>query len=203
VACALGLSCGSGLRDTNQQAAVTQTIGSGGGKIALMEATINFDDGSVDDPTKSITLRRYPNVEHTGAVGPVFELEVPKAGFITSDPILNILAPAEVLDSVDDHEGKNMVIGYLNPAFSNVQWVPDSPPPEQKPCLPSSICGPVQSLEFTNPNNLGDAGVTTKILQLAIVQKCSETKECLKGLACNSGACQKCPDGSQCSLGKQ
>jgi hypothetical protein len=172
-----------------------------------MEATLEFGRDSVaesESKSKSVTLRRYPNVEHAGAVGPVFELEVPWAGFITNDPTLHILTSAEVLDSVDDQDQKNMVIGYLNPVFtSNVQWVPDSPPPEQKPCLPSSICGPVQSLEFTNPNNLGDAGVTTKILQLAIVQKCGETRECLKGRACNSGACQKCPDGSPCSLGKQ
>src|SRR5664279_3316354 len=170
VACALGLSCGSGLRDTNQQGAVTQEIGTGGGKIVLMEATLDFGENSVAE-SKSVTLRRYPNVEHAGAVGPVFELEVPWAGFITRDPTLHILASADVLAYIGADYLPNMVIGYLNPAFSNVQWVPASPPPEQEPsCLPSSICGPVQSLEFKNQGNLGDAGIGTAVLQLAIVQ---------------------------------
>jgi len=205
VACALGLSCGSGLRDTNQQGAVTQTIASDGGRIVLMEATLQFQAGSVDNPSKPIILRRYPSVEHAGAVGPVFELEVPWAGFLTKDPTLNILASADVVHSTDVEEHKNMVIGYLAPGLTDVQWVPDSTAPDNEPgCLDleSNICGPVQSLEFINPGNLGDAGVTTKVLQLAIVQKCKKTEECPKGLACNSLACQKCPLGSPCSAGK-
>jgi hypothetical protein len=196
VACVAGLSCGTGLRDGNDEESVTRTIGPEGGQIAFMEGTLDIPKDSVD-PAVPIILRRYPSIKHAGAIGPVFEIQVPKPGTFNQDPTIGISTIASV--AVDS----NSAIGYLTPSFAEVQWVPDQKTPNTyKPsCQSSAVCDLVQSQAFTNPGNLGDAGITTTVLQFAIVQRCIHTTECLKGLACNSGACQECPEDSPCSLG--
>jgi hypothetical protein len=196
--CAAGLSCGTGLRDGNNEESVSRMIGPEGGQIAFMEGTLDIPKNSVGPSAVSITLHRYPSIKHTGAISPVFEIQVPKPETFTQDPTIGISTTSSVVVA------SNSAIGYLVPILTNVQWMPDQTPPEKKPsCQTTDVCDFVQCLSFTNPANLGDAGTTTQVLQFAIVQRCTDTEECLKGLACNSGACQECPLDSKCSSGTQ
>jgi hypothetical protein len=196
VACAAGLSCGTGIRDGNDEESVTRTIGPEGGQIAFMEGTLDIPKDSVD-PAVPIILRRYPSIKHAGAIGPVFEIQIPTPNtFAHSDPTIGISTTASVVAD------SNSVIGYLVPSVTKVEWVPDQTPEQSKPtCQSSAVCDFVQSQAFPNHGNLVDAGITVSVLQFAIVQQCTDTKECLKGLACNSKACQECPADSPCSSG--
>ena len=196
VACAAGFSCGTGIRDNSYEGAVTQKIGPEGGQIALMEGTLDIlpDCLGVSTP---ITLRRYPSIKHTGAIGPVFEIQVPEPGTFTHDPVIEILLPSEV--ATDPKKAYEM--GLLVPGVD--QWFPITTLLSSDFTCPSAnACGDLQINEFTSPDGGQDKNITeTTVLQFAIVQSCLETKECLKGLACNSHACQECPTGSICSTG--
>jgi len=194
VACAAGLSCGTGLRDGNDEESVTRTIGPEGGKISFMEGTLDIPPTYVENLSK-ITLHRYPSIKNTGAIGPVFEVQVLDPGTFKKDPIIEVVTSSDVVNGLEN------VMGLLVPGIN--QWFPTtSSPPSDFSCPSSNVCGALQRIEFTRPDGGKNTAITsTTTIQFAIVQRCSETKECLKGLACNSGACQECPADSPCSSG--
>jgi len=192
--CVAGLSCGTGIRDGNDEESVSRTIGPEGGQIAFMEGTLDILPNYVEGLPK-ITLHRYASIKHTGAIGPVFEIQVPDPGTFSNDPIIEVVTSSEVANGVGN------VMGLLVPGVD--EWFPTtSSTPSDFSCPSSNVCGALQRIEFTRPDGGKNAVITsTKTIQFAIVQQCSETKECLKGLACNSGACQECPEDSPCSSG--
>jgi hypothetical protein len=181
--------CGNGIRDVNAEDSVTTNIDPSGGQIRLMEGVLDLAHGCVDAPTP-ITFGRYHSVDHVGAVGPVFEVRVPEPSTFQLDPHIGISTSSDV------HADPRNVIGFMIPVIG--QWVPATTPVGDFTCPPSSVCGTVQRLAYVNPGNLGDAGVTTRTLDLAIVRKCNATEECPSDQACSSGACQACAPGVPC-----
>jgi len=184
------ISCGSGIHDGKGEVFATGIIGPSGGQILLREATLDIAENSVQGEA-SITLCRYDSIEHAGAVGPVFEIQVPTPGTFTHDPRIDIATSPVVAGSASS------VIGSLIPGVANPQWVPDSSATVPI-CPPSVVCGPVQSGIF-NPGGSIDAGLTTTVLRLAIVTQCAGNADCLSKQACTSRACQKCPPSSPCN----
>ncbi|HEX7505416.1 MAG TPA: hypothetical protein VF550_01510, partial [Polyangia bacterium] len=138
----------------------------------------------------TIIVRRYDTIKHTGAIGPVFEIEVPFAETFINDLQLSIATTADVLAC------ETCTIGFLVPSLSPQQWVPDSPATPPK-CLPGVVCGPLQIQSFSKPK--ADSTFTTTIVQFAIVKQCDSNIDCSVNQACSSRACQQCPTSSQCN----
>jgi len=186
---ALGISCGAGVHDGRGEVFVTRTLNQGGGQVVLAEATLDVCEGCVGSPA-SITLRRYDRIEHRGAIGPVFEIELPASDTFASDPRIGISTSSTVAGSA------NSVIGFLVPGAASEQWVPDSP--GTSPVCPASVvCGPVQRYSFMRPG--GDPTQATRVVRFAIVSQCATNADCPSTQACNSNACQECPQGSPCN----
>jgi hypothetical protein len=174
-----GLSCGTGIRDGRGEVFTTETMGMDIGRIELREAVLDYWEGTVLAPT-SITLRRYDQVEPAGAVGPVFELEIPSADALQKQPRLGIRTTPEVKAS------DKSVIGFVHPVTGD--WIPNSSNSRQDGCPASAICGFVQTLSFTD--------APTRVLRLAIVTKCGGLADCPALQTCTAGACQQCLDFS-------
>jgi hypothetical protein len=190
LAVATAMSCGTGIRDGEGYAYVTQTIGPEGGQIVLQEATLTLKQDCVASPAL-ITLRRHESIAQTGAIGPVFEIQIPTPDTFINDPTIGIAT----LDSVAIDS--KYIIGSLVPLPGNGKWFPDT---TQRPsCPPSAVCGDVQIQGFTSPGGALAPDLKTTILDLAIVQQCSSPPSvCPTGqnLACNGNACQLCPTGT-------
>jgi hypothetical protein len=188
---ASGISCGAGIQDGRGEVYATRIVGQSGGQIVLREATLDVKQDCVQDPVP-ITLRRYESIKHSGAVGPVFEIEVPTPDTFRKDPQIDVATSSLAVTSL------NPVIGFLVPGADNEQWVPDSPMPA--PSCPSSVvCGPVQSQTFTDPGSDASPVVTTRVLLLAIVTQCATIADCPSNQTCNSKACQECPKDAPCN----
>ncbi len=185
------ISCGTGIHDGRGEVFATSIIGPSGGQILLREATLDIGEDSVQGEAP-ITLRRYDSIAHSGAVGPVFEIQVPTPDTFTHDPHIGIATAPAVVASAKS------VIGFLIPGVPNEQWIPDSTT-STAPCPGSDVCGPVQKDTFFNPGGSIDAGFTTTVLRLAIVTQCAGNADCLSRQACTSRACQKCPPNSPCN----
>jgi hypothetical protein len=185
---ASGIACGAGIQDGRGEVYATRIVDPSGGYIVLREATLDVKQDCVRGPVP-ITLRRYDSIEHSGAVGPVFEIEVPTPDTFQQDPQIEIATSSLTVTS------PNPVIGFLVPGADNEQWVPDG----TSPVCPSSVCGPVQSQTFTHPGSAASPVVTTRVLLLAIVTQCATNVDCPSNQACNSNACQECPKGSPCN----
>jgi hypothetical protein len=190
VACAAGVSCGSGIHDVNAEDSVTTTMGPEEGKIQLMEGTLDVGSGCLDSQT-TIKFQRYPAVSHSGAVGPVFELRVPEPGVFVKDPFIGIATSPEIQHDQD------LKIGLLVPGID--QWFPATTVSANYVCPSSAKCADVQRLEFSNPGGRGDAGLTTTVLQLAIVRGCSQPSVCPSHQTCSAGACQQCTTSGPCN----
>ena len=184
VAGAAALSCGAGVHDGRGEVFATQTIDQAGGQIVLREATLDVWQDCLLGPS-AITLRRYDSIDHSGAVGPVFEVQVPAPDAFINDPRIGIEASPVVAGSASS------VIGFLIPGVANEQWVSDSDP--AAPCTASVVCGPVHGQIFNG------ASLKTTVLLFAIVSQCITIADCPSQQTCNSGACQKCPVGSPCN----
>ena len=181
------VSCGTGIRDGEGEFYATKTIGPEGGQLVFREATLDFGPNCVD-PLAPITLRRFDSIAQTGAVGPVFEIQVPSPGTFTNQPTITISTPATVASDA------KYTIGFLVPAIR--QWFPNTntnPPP----CATSpALCAAVQIQSFTQPKGPQDPLKTTT-LDLAIVQTCKGPSDCPpnQNLTCNGNACQLCSSG--------
>ena len=184
------LSCGTGIRDGEGPLFESKVIGQQGGRIEVGEATLDIWKDCLSAPAL-ITLRRFPAITHTGAVGPVFEIEIPAPDTFINDPQIGIQTWPDVA------KASTSVIGFLIPGVDGAQWVPDSPA-VLPVCDSGVVCGPVQILSFTKPGGSTNPTLTTSKLDLAIVQKCSGTSECPVNQACSSGACQACATGGEC-----
>lgn len=175
-----GISCGTGIRDGRGEVFTTEEMGTNIGRIELKEAVLDYWEGTVLAPA-NITMRRYDEVERAGAVGPVFEIELPSPGALQKDPRLGIRTTPEVKAS------DGSVIGFLSP--STGVWIPNSTNSRQDGCPSSAICGTVQIQSFTDP-------VPTRVLRLAILTKCGGLSDCGPSQTCTAGACQQCTDFS-------
>ena len=178
-----GISCGTGIRDGRGEVFTTEKIGTNIGRIELKEAVLDYWEGTVASPA-SITLRRYDQIEHAGAVGPVFEIELPSPDTLQKDPRLGIRTTPEVKAS------DASVIGFLSPTTGD--WIPNSTNSRQDGCPSSAICGTVQIQSFTNPSG----SLPTRVLRLAILKKCAGISDCGQSQTCTAGACQQCMDFS-------
>lgn len=176
------VSCAGGIHDTNDEPSVATTIGIGGGHIAMMEAVLDVPRGSLSSD-QVIRVSRFKSIGHTGALSPVFEIEVPEQTTFSQDPTIGILTTPQLAADADQ------VIGFLVPAEQ--QWIPVQGQTSTVPCDPSTVCGPVQSEAFTRHK--------TTVLDFAIVTLCAGGRDCPAGQSCaSSGACQQCPEGSAC-----
>ena len=185
------LSCGTGIRTVEvQEVAVSRTIDQEGFDLKLGEATLNVWKNCLDSAAL-ITLRRFHSYDHhLGAVGPVFEIELPAPNTFKCDPRIVMETSSTIANN------GSPVIGYLVPGGTKEQWVPDSTP-ASPPCTAPNICGPVQNQSFTNPGS-GTLSPTNR-LEFAIVEKCNGIGECGPSQACTSGACQECQLNSECN----
>jgi hypothetical protein len=192
VACAAGLSCGTGIRDGNDEESVTRTIGPEGGQIAFMEGALDILPTYVDGFAK-ITLYRYASIKHTGAIGPVFEINVPDPETFKKDPIIEVVTSSEVAN------GSGNVMGLLVPGVN--QWFPTtSSTPIDFSCPSLNVCGALQREEFTRPDGGKNTSITsTTTIQFAIVRQCDSDGDCPSQQACNSHACQQCVLNGPCN----
>jgi len=191
VAATTALSCGTGIRDGDGEVYMFKTIDAPGDRLVLGEATLDVGEGCLDSPTV-ITLRRFSTIDHTGAIGPVFELQVPTPGTFKGDPRIEISTSDTVAAA------SSSTIGFLVPGGSNEQWVPDTPQPAP-PCSSGVVCGPVQIKSFTEPGGTTSPLPPTTRLEFAIVTQCQEDQDCPLYQACSSRACQECYPGSTCN----
>jgi hypothetical protein len=185
------LSCGTGIRTTEEQeVAVSRTIDSEGFDLKLGEGTLNVWKNCLDSPTL-ITLRRFHSYDHhLGAVGPVFEIEIPAPDTFTCDPRIVIETSSAIANN------GSPVIGFLVPGGTNEQWVPDSTPANPS-CTKPNICGPVQNQSFTSPG--GGTLDPTNRLEFAIIETCGGPSDCGSRQTCTSGACQECQTNGLCN----
>jgi hypothetical protein len=164
----------------------SKTLDARGGQIVLGELTLDVWENCLAS-SATIIVRRYDTIKHTGAIGPVFEIELPSANTFINDPQLSITPSADALAC------DSCTIGFLVPSLTPQQWVPDSPatPPA---CLPGVVCGPLQIQSYAK-----DSAYATTIVQFAIVKQCGSNSDCLSKQACNSRACQQCPTSGLCN----
>lgn len=184
------LSCGTGIRTVEGEAETSRTIDQEGFDLKLGEATLNVCQNCLAAPAL-ITLRRFHTYQHhLGAVGPVFEIELPTPDTFKQDPRIVIETSTAIANN------DSFVIGFLVPGGTHEQWVPDSPAASLA-CSAPEVCGPVQILGFTKPG--GGTASPTNRLEFAIVKKCGSISDCGPLQACNSGACQECATPSDCN----
>jgi hypothetical protein len=171
-------SCGSGIHDGEGEVYAKETIDDNGGRIVLREAVLDIPPRCVAGPTP-ITLRRYAAIDNSGAISPVFQLEIPTAKTFVDRPQLSIVASSEI------SSGENSALGHLLPDGHPQLWIPEQP--RASVCdLSSSVCSLLQLQAFTDPP-------TTSKLDYAIVKLCNASSDCLPNQSCQSGACQYCP----------
>jgi hypothetical protein len=184
LAVAATVSCGTGIRDGEGDLYVTKTIGPEGGQLVFREATLIVWPNDLSAPA-SITMRRFPTIDHAGAASPVFEIQIPTPTTFTGDPDIQIVA-----SDVATPNPASM-IGFLVPGVSHEQWVPDTSKPFQDCSLPT-VCGPVQRLGFSQPP-------PRTTLDFAIVIYCGSNANCAGSQTCSSNACQQCDSVTNCN----
>ncbi len=191
LAMATTMSCGTGIRDGEGYAYVTETIGPEGGQIQLQEATLDVWPACLKEPA-AITMRRYPTIDHSGAVGPAFEIQIPTPTTFVGNPDIEIVTSDVVASN------PTSTIGFLYPGVPgpDQQWVPMTSMPFQT-CYPPTVCGPVQILGFSQDQG-GTLPPTTK-LDFAIVTHCASNGDCAARQTCSSNACQQCYEVTNCN----
>jgi hypothetical protein len=187
------LSCGTGIRTVEGEVEVSKIIDKDGFDLKLGEATLNVKKDCLDGPALIILRRFHTYDHHPGAVGPVFEIEIPTFDTFKQDPRIVIeTLPTTAIS-------KSSFIGFLVPGVDNEQWVPDSVDSTKAdpPCSPPDICGPVQLLGFPQPDS--SAASQASRLDYAIVKKCQDISECGLNQACSASACQECATSGPCN----
>jgi hypothetical protein len=191
LAVAATVSCGTGIRDGQGDLYVTKTIGPEGGQLVFREATLIVWPNDLSAPA-SITMRRFPTIDHAGAVGPVFEIQIPTPTTFIGDPDIQIVA------SDVPTPNPASTIGFLVPGIANEQWVPVTSQPFLS-CSSPTVCGPVQSGGFNHPGGTGSGLSPTAKLDLAIITQCASNADCAGRQTCSSTACQQCVEISNCN----
>lgn len=192
LAAGLAVSCGKGISDGRGEVYASATFDVNGGRLQVGGGTLDLYTGTVAEPA-TITLRRYEEVVPAGAVGPVYEIELPKPDtFKTNDPRLSIHTTPEVLGS-----GK-ATLGFLSPMDNGVMmWVPSTTPARPEGAPSGSVFGTVQIGSFIRPN--GGKSPATNVLRMAILMSCSNRGECGSNQACPANVCQQCLNNSDCN----
>lgn len=173
VAALLLTGCGPGLDDGAGPREVTQVLGPSGGEVVLSQGRFTFSPDSLATNT-TVTVRRMPTGLAGGALGAVFQVELPLGiGLGKQDPIATIAVPA---DSDRDH----VRLGFLSvagPADEPRYWIPV----QESAFDPSEVAvnGPMAAFR-DKPN----------VVQFAAVFTCSLGNKCPSGRICQSGACQ-------------
>ena len=186
-AAATGVSCGTGLRDGEGHFFVSETIDQEGGQLALREAVLDICEGGMQ-VAGTVTLRRYEQIELSGAIGPVFEIEVPRPNAFANDASISIATSPAVAKAT------NSAIGAL-PLFNGWvvgQWTPNAVDSTQA-CKPGNVCGRVTRASFEG------SSVATKTVYFAILERCSVMADCPSKQTCTSAACQDCPQEVPCN----
>jgi hypothetical protein len=193
LAAGLAVSCGKGISDGRGEVFTLRTVDPYGAQIELQEATLNIYPGGVAEPT-TIALRRYSEVDPSGAVGPVFEIELPAPDTLKKDPRIDIRVPADVLAA----PAGTYVMGFLTPTnqAGQLQWVPDTSI-VYSDCPATSVCGAVQAQSFTLP--AGGKSPPTNVLRMAILKTCGAIADCGSLQTCQGNICQQCFDPSFCN----
>ena len=174
--------------DPNGTTTTEQTFDDTGGSLDFAEAHLIIGSGTFSQGTTvEVTLSRIPTISHAGAVGPVFELSVPRSGLFRQDAMLTL----DISPSVASAAGANLpdlVLGTLDPNASAAKqsWVQ------------------VSGSTF-DPNTPSVSGAVTGFgsvasLQFAAVIKCPPiTTNCPSGQNCSAGGvCNRCPTGTVC-----
>lgn len=185
------MSCGSGLHDPESEFSVSKDMDQNGGVLENREGRLDVPQDSLSVPSAKVVLRWHEHYdEHGGAVGPVFEIDVPTPDTFVRAPTLTITTSARFAND------PAYVLGYVHDTDKGFkQWAPDmtDPPLERKQGV---ICGLVQLEDFTNPGGMKDKA--TKTVSLAIVKRCGGLADCELGQECSSGCCQQCVTGAPC-----
>ncbi len=191
---AFGSSCGTGIRDGKGEVYATKTFDVTGGRMQLDGAILDIWPGSVAG-LSPITMRRYEEVAPRGAVGPVFEIELPSWNTVqNNDPRIGIDTTADIRTATWAR------IGYLSPMASGLDiWVPDSTESTSAGCPDLAVCGPVQLASFQYPGGASLNLSPSKVLRLAIVRTCGTRADCGPNQTCQGGACQQCLSPSDCN----
>jgi hypothetical protein len=172
-------SCGSGIHDGEGELYVRKTVDRNGDRLVLGEAVLDVWPDCVSGPTL-ITLRRSQTLGPSGAISPIFQLEIPTPKAFTNDPRLSIATSSEI--AVDP----TSAIGHLVPDRQPQQWIPEIGSLTNCDVV-SSVCGPLQTGKF--------AELPATKLDYAIVKLCDQPLPgcSLPNQSCQSGACQYCP----------
>jgi hypothetical protein len=171
--------CGAGVYDGLGRTQVTKIIPIDGGNVVLGQARFTIGTNTLDVPTEVI-LSRIPTIAHTGAYGPVFQIDVPSGSVFHQDATFEL-----TVDSIGANQ-PTLTLGSLDGSQSLAiqQWVP--------------ISGSVLNSNQTQLTGSIHRLASMTALQLGAIVKCPPTTTCPAGQACNSGACQQCPTGSTC-----
>ncbi len=166
-------ACGSGLDDGAGSREVSKVLGSSGGDIVLSQGRFTFSPDSLAGDT-TVTVRRMPTGLAGGALGAVFEVEMPSGvGLGTQDP--------EAAIAVTKHSDRDHVrLGFL-PVTDAVEgpryWIPVQE--SEFDAAEIAVRGPMAA--FRERGN---------VVQFAAVYTCATTDECPRGRDCQAGACQ-------------
>ena len=189
-AAAAAVSCGVGIHTPEGWMFVSKEMDSRGGNVNLREATLELKPNCLEQPA-AITLSRLGSIEHSGAVGPVFEIVLPDPYTLKGTAQLDITASPKVLSAPEP----GFAVGYIEQTSNGKQWVPDSTKPRPS-CPAGTVCGRVQVDNFASPGGIGGP---TEIVRFAIVKRCNTTEACPHKQECSSGACQQCAMDTPCN----
>jgi hypothetical protein len=171
--------------DPNITATIQKSFSDAEDSLHLEEADLLVGTGTFPATSSvPITMSRLVAAKRLGAVGPVFDISVPRAGLFRQDATITIRITPDVASSVGDNLS-NLALGTFNPnaPTTSQQWVPVSKSTFD-PTIPS-VSGPV--------TGFGNAAE----LQFAAVIRCPAT--CPTGENCSAGgACNQCPTSTQC-----
>jgi hypothetical protein len=191
LAAGLTVSCGKGISDGRGEVFTFVEVKPSGANVEVEDAVLRMYAGTVMAPAL-IALRRYETADPAGAVGPVFEIELPAVDTLASDPRLDIRTTSDVAAAPDV-----FTIGFLSPITADLKmWVPDSTN-SYPDCPPLHVCGPVQGQSFTLPGS--GKFPPTNVLKLAIVKRCGSRSDCGSQQSCQGGVCQQCLSSTDCN----
>ncbi len=165
-----------------------QTFDDTGGSLDFGEAHLIIGSGTFSQGTTvTVTMSQIPTISHAGAIGPVFEISVPRSGLFRQDATLTL----DISPSVAAAAGANLpdlVLGTLDPSASAAKqsWV--------------QVSGSTFDLNTPSVSGAVTGFGNTASLQFAAVIKCPPiTTNCPSGQNCSAGGvCNQCPTSTIC-----